>query len=84
MTSTSPQPRIKVHRGTYEVFELLRSNGMLDLVKANKEKGTMTVLTHLKMEYEATRDPRFRDAYEWIMKHHDDFIWGVTDGFAIG
>jgi len=84
MTSTSSRPPVRVHRRTYEVFELLRNKGMLDLVKTNKEKGTIIVLTHLKMEFEATGDTRFRDAHEWIEKHRDDFIWGVSDGFAIG
>lgn len=84
MTNTGKMPQVKVKRSLLEVMELLKNEGFLDLVKENKEKGYITVLTHLKMEHERTKDERLREAYDWINKHKDTFFWGVNDGFTIG
>jgi|GEM_PF-905159 len=84
MINTRKMPQVKVKRTIFDIMELLRSEGFFDLIMKNKEKGYITIMTHLKIEYERTRDERLRQTYDWISKHKDEFFWGITDGFIIG
>lgn len=65
-------------------IESMEEKGLLSVVRNNPDRGISLLLTHLRMEFEKTQDESYRLAYEWIMRHRDQFLWGVRDGFVAG
>lgn len=75
---------MRVNPRILQAIDSMESKGLLSLVRSNPEKGVSLLLTHLKMEFEKTRDEHYRLTYEWIVRHRDQFLWGIRDGFLAG
>ncbi|MDH7592866.1 MAG: hypothetical protein QHG99_00710 [Methanomicrobiales archaeon] len=84
MTGRDGRDAIRVKPQILKAIESMEANGLLSVVRENRDRGVPILLTHLKMEFEKTQDEKYRMAYEWIMKYRDQFLWGLRDGFLAG
>ncbi len=75
---------VRVSHQLQEIFDSMDGAGFFALIRENRSRGLTTLLTHLKMEHARTGDERYRNAHDWIVKHRDQFLWGVQDGFVAG